>query len=62
MTPLSFSPNEVYQYTIDWQNLPSDVNQDGVVNILDLIFVRERLNQDINANDNKKADVNQDGK
>ena len=62
MTPFSFSPDEVHQYSIDWQNLPSDVNQDGVVNILDLNFVKERLNQDVNAAGNKKADVNQDGK
>jgi len=59
---VSISNNLVHQYNIDWQTVFSDINKDGVVNILDLIFVRERLNQDINADDNKRADINQDGK
>jgi len=39
-----------------------DANGSGGVNILDLIFVRNRLNQDVNTGDNWKADVNWDGR
>ncbi|NQT20922.1 MAG: hypothetical protein HQ592_14540, partial [Planctomycetes bacterium] len=31
------------------------------VNIIDLIFIRGRLGQDVHTADNWKADVNQDG-
>ena len=39
-----------------------DVNNDGIVNILDLIFIRGRLNLDVNSGDNWRADVNLDGR
>jgi len=42
--------------------LEGDANQDCVVNILDLIFVRNRLNQDVGTGDNWQADVNGDNK
>jgi len=42
--------------------LDGDANQDCVVNILDLIFVRNRLNQDVATGDNWQADVNGDTK
>ena len=38
-----------------------DANLDCVVNVLDLIFVRNRLNQSIETGDNWQADVNIDG-
>ena len=37
-----------------------DANQDCRVNILDLIFIRNKPNQDVATGDNWKADVNQD--
>jgi len=42
--------------------LAEDATGDCVVNILDLIFVRNRVNRDVNSEDNWKADVNADGK
>jgi len=39
-----------------------DVNEDCIVNILDLIFVRNRLNKNVRKADNRKADVNKDEK
>ena len=39
-----------------------DVNGDCSVNVLDLIYVRNRLNMDVSSGDNWKADVNMDGK
>jgi len=39
-----------------------DANGDCRVSILDLIFVRNRINADVNTGDNWKADVNADGK
>jgi hypothetical protein len=42
--------------------LDGDVNGDCKVNILDLIFIRNRLNQDPGTADNWKADVNGDDK
>jgi hypothetical protein len=39
-----------------------DANGDCRVNVLDLIFVRNRLNQDVGTADNWQADVNTDGK
>jgi len=38
-----------------------DANLDCDVNVLDLIFVRNRLNQDVGTGDNWQADVNSDG-
>jgi len=42
--------------------LPGDANDDCKVNILDLIYIRNRLNQDVGTGDNWKADVTGDGK
>ena len=42
-----------------WQ-IEGDANMDCQVNILDLIFVRNRLNQDATSADNWLADVNED--
>jgi len=48
---------DIWNFYID-----TDVNMDGVVNILDLLFVRNRLNQDPGSAGNERADVNQDYK
>ena len=57
--------NEIAQpaffYPQTWP-IPGDANLDCRVNILDLIFIRNRLNQDVNTADNWKADVNSDGR
>jgi len=42
--------------------LAGDVNSDCRVNILDLIFIRNRLGQDVSVGDNWMADANEDGK
>ena len=42
--------------------LAGDTNLDCSVNILDLIFIRQRLNQDVSTADNRQADVNADGR
>jgi len=42
--------------------IPGDANRDCRVNILDLISVRNKLNQDPNTGDNAAADVNEDGR
>ena len=42
--------------------LIGDVNGDCVVNILDLLFIRDRINKDVGSGDNGNADVNEDGK
>ena len=47
--------------TIGWY-LPGDINGDGIVNILDMIAVRNRLNQDADSGDNWQADLTGDGK
>ena len=41
--------------------LPGDYNDDCIVNILDLLFVRNHLEQDPTTDDNWRADINQDG-
>jgi len=40
--------------------IEGDANGDCRVNILDLIFIRNKLNQSVETGDNWKADVNQD--
>jgi len=42
--------------------IPGDANGDCKVNILDLIYVRNRLNQNPDTGDNYMADVNEDGR
>ena len=41
--------------------IPGDVNLDCRVNILDLVFIRNWLNQSVATGDNRLADVNNDG-
>jgi len=48
-------------FTIGWY-IPGDVTGDCVVNILDLISVRNRLNQDVDTGNNWEADLTGDGK
>jgi len=49
--------------TVEVQVLPTgDVNEDCRVNILDLIFIRNRLGQEVSVGDNWMADANEDGK
>ena len=43
-------------------SIVADVNDDCIVNILDLIFIRGRLNQPLSTGDNWKADANDDGR
>jgi len=47
---------------IDYASAPQDANCDGRVNILDLIYIRNRLGSDVSTNRNAAADVNRDGK
>jgi len=42
-------------------SIAGDANDDCRVNILDLIFIRGRLNQPVGSSDNWKADVTADG-
>jgi len=57
--------NEIAQpamlYPKGWP-IPGDCNGDCRVNILDLIFIRNRLNQDVSTGENWKADVNEDNR
>lgn len=41
--------------------LDSDVNADGIVNILDMVFVASKFGQDISADQFPNPDVNKDG-
>ena len=41
--------------------IPGDATLDCRVNILDLIFIRNKLNRDVTTGDNRLADVNNDG-
>jgi len=57
--------NEIAGEPFFWPNtwpIPGDANLDCKVNILDLILVRNRLNQSPGTGDNWQADVNIDGK
>ena len=54
---------EVASAAIFWPHgwpVEGDSNMDCRVNILDLIFIRNKLNQDVGTDDNWKADVNGD--
>jgi len=59
--------NAAYRRSIDVKNMsflagiPGDANLDCTVNILDLIFIRNRLGRPAGSGDNWKADANQDG-
>ena len=55
--------NESISAPVYWPSpwpILGDANQDCRVNILDLIFIRNKLNLDPGAGDNWKADVNED--
>ncbi|HUS57675.1 MAG TPA: dockerin type I domain-containing protein [Planctomycetota bacterium] len=45
-----------------WPRIHGDANMDCRVNILDLIFIRNRLGRDVTTGDNWQADVNEDGR
>ncbi|HUW35439.1 MAG TPA: LamG-like jellyroll fold domain-containing protein [Planctomycetota bacterium] len=49
-------------YWPDKWPVPGDASQDCRVNILDLIFIRNKLNQAVGTGDNWKADVNEDAR
>ena len=53
--------HDVFVHDRGGPSLPADVNGDCVVNILDLLAVRNRLGQDPTSGDNWRADVNGDG-
>jgi len=40
---------------------PEDANYDCTINILDMLFIRDRLNEDVSTANNWQADVNRDG-
>ena len=44
-----------------WWPVSGDANHDCRVNLLDLLFIRDRLGQPVTTGDNWKADVNSDG-
>ena len=48
-----------FYWPLAWP-IDGDANQDCRVNILDLIFIRNKLNQAVGTGDNWKADVNED--
>jgi len=55
--------NEIASAPIYWPRpwpIDGDANMDCRVNILDLIFIRNKLNQPVGTGDNWKADVNED--
>jgi len=57
--------NEKAEPPIFWPKpwpIDGDANMDCRVNILDLIFIRNKLNQPVGTGDNWKADVNEDGR
>ena len=57
--------NEKVEPPIFWPKpwpIEGDANMDCRVNILDLISIRNKLNQDVATGDNWKADVNEDGR
>ena len=55
--------NEYHAYllTPTWP-IPGDANLDCTVNILDLLFIRGRLNQNVGSGDNWQADATGDGR
>ena len=57
--------NEVASPEFYWPRkwpIDGDANMDCRVNILDLIFIRNKLNLSVGTGDNWKADVNEDGR
>ena len=47
--------------SVPWWNIPGDVNGDCVVNVLDMLFVRNTFLHNTASGDNWKADVDSDG-
>jgi Tol biopolymer transport system component len=54
-------PTDVFVHDRSGLFLLGDVNDDCVVNILDLIAIRNGLNGDVSEGENAKLDVNRDG-
>jgi len=57
--------NEIASAPVYWPRpwpIEGDANMDCRVNILDLIFIRNKLNLDVASGDNWKADVNEDAR
>ena len=54
-------PYDVFVHDRGAPGLPGDTNGDCMVNILDLLYVRNRLGQDPASGDNWRANVNGDG-
>jgi len=52
--------NTIYA-SLSGQTLPADVTGDCIVNVLDLITVRNLLGQNPSTDGNGRADVNRDG-
>ena len=66
MPPFTGSPSNLEfvddtQITRIQERPLGDVNGDCSVNVLDLIFVRNRLEQDPTTRNNRRGDVNEDG-
>jgi len=59
-TTLTFAVTGAHTAVSTW-DITGDANGDCRVNILDLIFIRERLGRSVASGDNVKADVNRDG-
>jgi len=64
----SFDEEDVIQiieiegdFVVEIERYPYDVNEDGFINILDMIAVRNFLNADVSVGDYWRADVNEDG-
>jgi len=55
------SPSPAFYWPLPWP-IEGDANQDCRVNILDLIFIRNKLNQPVGTGDNWKADLNIDAR
>ena len=58
--PLPYTGSSV-SFVISGWKIPGDANGDCRVDVMDIVFVRNHLGQDVLSGDNWKADVNQDG-
>ncbi|MCG9126802.1 hypothetical protein JT359_04305 [Candidatus Poribacteria bacterium] len=59
---ITLSVSLLYAEEINDPLLYSDVNADGIVNILDLVFVASQFGEDIPKDQFPNSDVNQDGR
>ena len=41
--------------------IPGDANFDCIINVIDMLVIRDKLNADVSSGDNWRADVNEDG-